>query len=324
MLLDFEKPLVELENRIDELKNYTDEKGIDLSAEIEILENRALALKKEIYHNLTPWQHTQLARHSERPNALDYIGMLFTDWLPLSGDRYYGDDPAVIGGVGKFEGLPVTVIGQVKGHNTKENLARNFGMTHPEGFRKCLRLVEQAAKFHRPVISFIDTPGAYSGIEAEERGQAWAIAENLLALARVKTPLIAVITGEGGSGGALALGVGDALLMLEHAIFSVISPEGCAAILWKDASRAAEAAAALKMTASELLRLGLIDGVIPEPLGGAHRDPESTANNLRQELRQIIQALRQIEPQTLVDNRWQRLRGIGEPKPGTISDVVGP
>jgi acetyl-CoA carboxylase carboxyl transferase subunit alpha len=319
MLLDFEKPLVELENRIEELKHYTGEKGIDLGTEIEILEHRALDLKKEIYQNLTPWQHTQLARHTERPNVLDYIRMLFTDWLPLAGDRHYGDDPAVVGGIGRFEGLPVTVIGHVKGHNTKENLARNFGMTHPEGFRKCLRLAEQAAKFHRPVISFIDTPGAYSGIDAEERGQAWAIAANLYSFARIATPLIAVITGEGGSGGALALGVGDALLMLEHAIFSVISPEGCAAILWKDAARAPEAAAALKLTASELLRLGLIDGVVPEPLGGAHRDPQATADNLRQEIRQVLQALLQIDPQTLVELRWKRLRGIGAPKSGTIN-----
>ena len=201
------------------MKNYTGEKGIDLGVEIEILEKRALDLKKEIYQNLTPWQRTQLARHAERPNALDYIRMLFTDWLPLAGDRFCGDDPAIVGGIGKFEDIPVTVIGQVKGHNTKENLARNFGMTHPEGFRKCLRLVRQAAKFHRPVISFIDTPGAYSGIDAEEGGQAWAIANNLHAFAQVKTPVISVITGEGGSGGALALGAGDALLMLENAFF---------------------------------------------------------------------------------------------------------
>ncbi len=314
MLLDFEKPLVELENRISELKNYTGEKGIDLGVEIESLEKRSLDLKKEIYQNLTPWQRTQLARHVERPNTLDYIKMLFTDWLPLSGDRLFGDDPAIVGGIGKFEGRPVTVIGQVKGHNTKENLARNFGMTHPEGFRKCWRLAQQAAKFHRPVLSFIDTPGAYSGIDAEERGQAWAIANNLYAFARLKTPLIAVITGEGGSGGALALGVGDALLMMENAVFSVISPEGCAAILWKDASRASQAAEALKMTASELLRLGLIDGVVPEPLGGAHRDPQGAAVNLRQELRQILQALQQIDPDTLVELRWKRIRGIGEPK----------
>jgi acetyl-CoA carboxylase carboxyl transferase subunit alpha len=313
MLLDFEKPLAELENRITELKNYTGDKGIDLGAEIDVLERRALDLKKEIYQNLTPWQRTQLARHTERPNALDYIKMLIDDWLPLSGDRLFGDDPAVVGGIGRFEGVPVTVIGQVKGHNTKENLARNFGMVHPEGFRKCLRLVQQAAKFHRPVISLIDTPGAYSGIDAEERGQAWAIAGNLFAFARLRTPLIAVITGEGGSGGALGLGVGDALLMLENAVFSVISPEGCAAILWKDSTRAPEAADAMKMTATELLRLGLIDGIVPEPLGGAHRDHQGAADSLRRELRQILKKLRQIELDTLVELRWKRFRSMGAP-----------
>ena len=313
MLLDFEKPLVELENRITELKNYTGEKGIDLDAEIEILEKRALDLKKEIYQNLTPWQRTQMARHAERPTALDYIKMLFTDWVTLSGDRLTGDDSALVGGIGRFEGVPVTVIGQVKGHNTKENLARNFGMNRPEGFRKCLRLAQQAAKFQRPVISLIDTPGAYSGIDAEEGGQAWAIAGNLQAFARLKTPVISVITGEGGSGGALALGTGDALLMLENAVFSVISPEGCAAILWKDASKASEAADAMKMTAPELLRLGLIDGIVPEPLGGAHHDPQGAAANLRQEIRQVLQALQQIEPDTLIDLRWKRLRSIGSP-----------
>jgi acetyl-CoA carboxylase carboxyl transferase subunit alpha len=314
MLLDFEKPLVELENRITDLKNYTGEKGIDLGAEIEILQKRALDLKKEIYQNLTPWQRTQLARHSERPNTLDYIKMLFTDWLSLSGDRLVGDDPAIVGGIGRFEGIPVTVIGQLKGHNTKENLARNFGMAHPEGFRKCLRLVQQAARFHRPVISFIDTPGAYSGIDAEEGGQAWAIAGSLHAFAQIKTPIISVITGEGGSGGALAMGAGDALLMLENAVFSVISPEGCAAILWNDAGRAPEAANAMKITASELLRLGLIDGIVTEPLGGAHCDPQRTAGNLRREIGQILPALQQIDPDALIELRWKRLRSIGSPR----------
>lgn len=312
LLLDFEKPLVELENRISELKKYAGEKGIDLRTEIELLEKRALELKKEIYQNLTPWQRTQLARHPERPNTLDYIKFLFTDFLALFGDRCSGDDPAIVGGIARFEGSPVTVIGHVKGHNTKENLARNFGMPHPEGFRKALRLVQQAEKFHRPVISFIDTPGAYSGVGAEERGQAWAIARNLYAFARVKTPIIVVITGEGGSGGALALGVGDLLLMLENAIFSVISPEGCAAILWKDAGRAPEAAAALKLTAPELLELGVIDGIVPEPLGGAHRDPQGAAENLRQELRKRLDELKRIDPEELVLNRWNRLRSIGK------------
>ncbi len=311
VILDFEKPLLELENRIAELKQYAGEKGIDLEAEINILENRLRDLKKEIYENLTPWQRTQLARHPERPNALDYFKLLFTDFLPLCGDRCCGDDPALVGGIARFEGVPVTVIGHMKGHNTKENLARNFGMPNPEGFRKALRLAQQAEKFGRSVISLIDTPGAYSGAGAEERGQAWAIASNLFAFSRLKTPIIVIITGEGGSGGALALGVGDVLLMLENAIFSVISPEGCAAILWKDAQRAPEAASVLKLTASELLSLGLIDGVIPEPLGGAHRDPEGTADNIRAEIRRRLQELRQIDAEQLVAARWGRLRRIG-------------
>lgn len=310
VILDFEKPLLELENRIAELKQYAGDKGIDLAAEINILENRLRELKKEIYENLTPWQRTQLSRHPERPNALDYFNLLFTDFLPLCGDRCYGDDPALVGGIARFEGVPVTVIGHVKGHNTKENLARNFGMPNPEGFRKALRLVQQAEKFQRPVISLVDTPGAYSGAGAEERGQAWAIANNLFAFSRLKTPIIVIITGEGGSGGALALGVGDVLLMLENSIFSVISPEGCAAILWKDSQRAPEAASALKLTASELLSLGLIDGVIPEPLGGAHRDPKGTADNIRAEIRQRLQELRQIDAEQLVAARWSRLRRI--------------
>ncbi len=310
VILDFEKPLLELENRIAELKQYAGDKGIDLAAEINILENRLRELKKEIYENLTPWQRTQLARHPERPNALDYFNLLFTDFLPLCGDRCYGDDPALVGGIARFEGVPVTVIGHVKGHNTKENLARNFGMPNPEGFRKALRLVQQAEKFQRPVISLVDTPGAYSGAGAEERGQAWAIANNLFAFSRLKTPIIVIITGEGGSGGALALGVGDVLLMLENSIFSVISPEGCATILWKDSQRAPEAASALKLTASELLSLGLIDGVIPEPLGGAHRDPKGTADNIRAEIRQRLQELRQIDAEQLVAARWSRLRRI--------------
>ncbi len=311
MLLDFEKPLVELENRISDLKNYTGEKGIDLGAEIEILEKRALDLKKEIYQNLTPWQRTQLARHPERPNTLDYIKMLFTDWLPLSGDRLVGDDPAVIGGIGRFEGIPVTVIGQVKGHNTKENLARNFGMAHPEGFRKSLRLVQQAAKFHRPVISFIDTPGAHSGIDAEEGGQAWAIAGNLRAFAQIKTPIISVITGEGGSGGALAMVAGDALLMLENAVFSVVSPEGCAAILWKDASRASEAANAMKITASELLRLGLIDGIVTEPLGGAHREPNVAVASVGRAIQAALDPLVGLEAAALIARRREKFLAMG-------------
>ncbi len=309
--LDFEKPLAELERKIAELKQYTGEKEIDLSAEIALLEKKAAELKEKTYQNLTPWQRLQLARHPDRPNFLDYVELLFTDFLFLHGDRCAGDDPAVVGGIGRFEGIPVTVIGHRKGHNTKENLACNFGMPHPEGFRKALRLVKQAEKFQRPVIFLVDTPGAYSGVAAEERGQSWAIAANLCSLARIETPILVVITGEGGSGGALALGVGDVVLMLENAVFSVISPEGCAAILWKDASRAPEAASALKITAAELLELGLIDAIVPEPLGGAHHDPKATAENLRLELRKWVLKLRKIPPSELVERRWERFRRIG-------------
>lgn len=310
--LSFERPLVELEKRSErsgESKNSKGEDQGDLDAGIERLENRALDQEKESYQYLTPWARARLARHPGRPDAPDYIKMLFTDFLALTKDGNFGDDSDVMGGIGRFDELPVTVIGQVKGHNTKENPARN--RLHPESLRKCLRLVQQAAKFHRPVISLIDTPGAYSGIDAEKCGQALAIVNNLYALLQIRTPLITVIIGEANSGGTLALGVGDALLMFENAVFSVISPEEYAAILRKDSTHVQEAAAALKMTASELLSLGLIDGIIPEPLGGAHRDPLKTANNLRQELRQVIQALRRIELDKLITLRWHRLRSIG-------------
>lgn len=311
-VVDFEKPLFELKNGNEELKNYTGEQGVSLNTPTNILETNVADYARDgIY---TPWERIRLVRHVGRPNVLDYIKMLFTDFLPLAGDRFVGDDPAVIGGIGRFEGVPVTVLGQVKGHNTKENLAHNFGMARPEGFRKCLRLIQQAAKFHRPVISFIDTPGAYFGVDAEEGGQAWAIAGNLYAFSQVGTPLITVITGECSSVGALALGIGDVLLMLENAVCSVVSPERCAADLWKDAERAPEAAAALKMTAPELLRLKLIDCIILEPRGGAHLDRQGTANELCQELRKVLQVLSRLDPEYLVDLRWNRLCSIGGTK----------
>lgn len=306
--VDFEKPLFELENRNEELKNYTGEQGINLNILTEMAEKNVATCAGEGI--CTPWERIRLVRHVGRPNVLDYIKMLFADFLPLAGDRLVGDDPAVVGGIGRFEGVPVTVLGQVKGHNTKENLAHNFGMAHPEGFRKCLRLVRQAAKFHRPVISFIDTPGAYFGVDAEEGGQAWAIASNLCAFSQIRTPLITVITGECSSVGALALGIGDVLLMLENAVCSVASPERCATDLWKDPGRAPEAAAALKMTAPELLYLKLIDCIILEPKGGAHLDPQGTANNLGQELRKALQVLSRLNQETLIDLRWNRLCSI--------------
>jgi len=306
--VDFEKPLLELENRNEELENYTGNKGINLNTVTEMLENNVTAYTGDGI--CTPWERIRLVRHAGRPNVLDYIKMLFTDFLPLAGDRLVGEDPAIAGGIGRFEEISVTVFGHVKGHNTKENLARNFGMAHPEGFRKCLRLARQAAKFHRPVISFIDTPGACFSIDAEEHGQAWAIASNLYAFSQIRTPIITVITGECCSVGALALGIGDALLMFENAVCSVVSPERCAADLWNDLERAPEAAAALKMTAPELLRLKLIDSIILEPKGGAHLDPQETANTLRQELRKVLQVLRRLDPETLIDLRWNRLCSI--------------
>jgi acetyl-CoA carboxylase carboxyl transferase subunit alpha len=310
-ILDFERPFVELENKIAELTSFSREKGLDLSGEIEHLEKRAEELKRSIFANLTPWQRVQLARHPDRPNTEEYVRMLFEDFIELHGDRCYGDDPAVLGGIGRFNGTAVTVIGHRKGRDTRENVSRNFGMAHPEGFRKALRLMHQAEKFGRPVITFIDTPGAHCGIGAEERGQSCAIAQNLLGMSALRVPIIVVVIGEGGSGGALALGVGNRILMQEHAIFSVISPEGCASILWKDPSRAQEAAEALKLTAHDLLALGIVDEVIPEPLGGAHRDPKGAAALLREGMVQHLETLRRMTPEDLVRSRCAKFRQIG-------------
>lgn len=310
-ILDFERPFVELENKIAELTSFSREKGLDLSGEIAHLEKRAEELKRSIFASLTPWQRVQLARHPDRPNTEEYVRMLFEDFVELHGDRCYGDDPAVLGGIGRFNGTAVTVIGHRKGRDTRENVSRNFGMAHPEGFRKALRLMHQAEKFGRPVITFIDTPGAHCGVGAEERGQSCAIAQNLLGMSALRVPIIVVVIGEGGSGGALALGVGNRILMQEHAIFSVISPEGCASILWKDPSRAQEAAEALKLTAHDLLTLGIIDEVIPEPLGGAHRDPKGAAALLRERMVQHLETLRRMTPEDLVRSRCTKFRRIG-------------
>jgi len=310
-VLDFERPFVELENKIVELTSFSRERELDLSDEIENLSRRANELKRSIFEHLTPAQKVQLARHPDRPGTEDYVRMLFQDFVELHGDRSYGDDPAVLGGIGRFDGQAVTVVGHLKGRDTMTNLSRNFGMAHPEGLRKALRLMLQAEKFGRPVISLIDTPGAHCGIGAEERGQSQAIAQNLLRMSALRVPIIVVVIGEGGSGGALALGVGDRILMQEHSIFSVISPEGCASILWKDASRAREAAEALKLTAQDLLSLGIIDEVVPEPLGGAHRDPETAGNLLREALARQLAALKDLPPGELVQRRYAKLREMG-------------
>jgi acetyl-CoA carboxylase carboxyl transferase subunit alpha len=313
-ILEFEKPIQELENKINELRNFSRDKGIDLSNEITTLEKRAMEVRESIYGNLNSWQQVLISRHPERPNTYDYINFIFRDFIELHGDRCLGDDPAVVGGIGRFNGRAVTIIGHLKGKDTKENLARNFGMAHPEGFRKGMRLMKQAEKFTRPVICFIDTPGANPGIGAEERGQFEAIARSILTMATLKTPIITVVIGEGASGGALAFGVGDRILMQEHTIYSVISPEGYASILWKDSSRAREAAEAIRITARDILELGVADKIIPEPLGGAHRDPEAAAALLGKAIAESLDELLLLKQEELMSCRYEKYRSIGNLK----------
>lgn len=310
--LQFEKPLLELNAKIVELKKFTEEKGIDLSEEIRKLEDKAAQLEKDIYGNLTPWQRVQIARHPERPTTLDYIKSIFTDFLELHGDRVFGEDPAIVAGIAKLNGQPVTVIGHQKGKDTRENIARNFGMPHPEGYRKALRLMQQADKFGRPIICFINTPGAYPGIAAEERGQSEAIARNLREMATFRVPIICVVTGEGGSGGALALGIGNRLLMMENSFYSVISPEGAAALLWKDAGLAQRAAEYLRITARDLKELGVIDGIIPEPMGGAHKDVEKQCVLMKDALLANLKELQTKDPQELKQDRYEKFAKIGQ------------
>ncbi len=307
--LDFEKPLAEIENRLVQLRGSDD--PVRARAEIARLEARLGRLQQKIYGGLTAWQRAQIARHPKRPRTLDFVNLLLEDWVELRGDRLFGDDKAIVGGLARFEGFPVVVIGHQKGRDTRENIARNFGMPHPEGYRKALRLMRLAAKFRTPIVAFIDTPGAYPGLGAEERGQAEAIAHNLREMATLATPIVCVVTGEGGSGGALAIGVGNRVLMLEYAIYAVISPEGCAAILWGDAAKAPEAAGLMRVTAPDLLRLGVIDGIVREPVGGAHRNWEQTADNLRSALRHHLQQLRGVSVATLLEERHDRFRRIG-------------
>ena len=311
-ILEFEKPLLELKNKIKELQSFMDEKEIDLSNEIKRLQKRAQNLRKEIYDNLEPWQILQISRHADRPLTADYIDYIVDDFVEIQGDRRYGDDKALIGGLGLIDGRPVTIMGHQKGKTTKQNLNRNFGMAHPEGYRKALRLMKQAEKFKRPVISLINTPGAYPGIGAEERGQAEAIAYNLMKMSALETPIIVIIIGEGGSGGALGIGLGDLNLMMEYSYYSVSSPEACAAILWKDANQAEEAASALKLTAPDLLKLDIIDKIIKEPPGGAHKNSELAAKILKAEITQAIQQLNNYSVEKLLRKRYQKYRNLGE------------
>lgn len=310
--LDFEKPLVELERQITHLKQLAAERHLDVRREIEPLETKLAGLRREIYEGLTPMQRVQVARHPRRPYTLDYLRALFTEFTELKGDRLYRDDPAIVGGWARLDGRPVMVVGHQKGRDTKENLRRNFGMPHPEGYRKALRLMRIAARFGAPVITLIDTPGAYPGLGAEERGQAEAIAHNLEEMAVLPTPIVSAVIGEGGSGGALALGVTDRILMMENAVYSVISPEGCAAILWKDASQKERAADALKLTAEDLHRLGVADEIVPEPPGGAHADPAAAASALGEALGRHIAELVALDRATLLARRAEKYRNLGE------------
>jgi acetyl-CoA carboxylase carboxyl transferase subunit alpha len=306
--LEFEQPLLELEGRISELQALDDPTKRE---EIARLQERLERLRQKTFAGLTAWQTTQLARHPRRPHTRDFCRLLFEDFIELHGDRFYGDDPAIVGGLARFDGQGVVVIGHQKGRETREKIARNFGMPHPEGYRKALRLMQLAEKFAKPVITFIDTPGAYPGIGAEERGQAEAIARNLREMAALRTPIVAVVTGEGGSGGALAIGMGNRVLMLEFAVYSVISPEGCAAILWGDAAKAAEAAEIMKITARDLHKLGVVDAIVPEPPGGAHRDWDAAATNLRTALAGHLRDLIPHPAGALVRDRQEKFRRIG-------------
>ncbi|MCM3731004.1 acetyl-CoA carboxylase carboxyl transferase subunit alpha [Fictibacillus nanhaiensis] len=310
--LEFEKPIHELEKKIAELKSFMDEKDIDLTDEIKRLEEKLSRLENSTYSEMKPWDRVQIARHAERPTTLDYINYLFTDFIELHGDRLFGDDEAIVGGVAFYKDLPVTVIGHQRGKDTKENLRRNFGMPHPEGYRKALRLMKQAEKFNRPIICFIDTKGAFPGKAAEERGQSEAIARNLVEMAGLTVPVICVVIGEGGSGGALALGVGNYVHMLENSTYSVISPEGAAAILWKDASLAKKAAESMRITAPDLKELGIIDEIIEEVKGGAHKDAKRQAELMDEVLETSLDALLSMSQEELINQRYEKYKKIGQ------------
>lgn len=310
--LDFERPIIELENRLESLRTSDEFGRGEISGEVEKLEKKIAKIKKEVFSNLSRWQITLLARHPSRPYMLDYVGMIFKNFIEIHGDRAFMDDPAIVAGFGELNGVKAVIIGQQKGRNTNQKLYRNFGMSHPEGYRKALRVMEMAEKFNLPIITFVDTPGAYPGMEAEERGQAEAIARNLLVMSGLKVPIVVAVIGEGGSGGALALGVGDYILMMEYSIYSVISPEGCASILWKDAGKGEVAADIMKITAPDLLKFGVVDTVVPEPDGGAHRDPETAADALKNCLANALDELDGLNGEELVKRRYDKYRTIGK------------
>ncbi len=309
--LDFEQPVAELETKIEELRYVQNESAVDISEEIDRLSKKSLQLTRDLYSNLTPWQMTQIARHPQRPYTLDYVADIFTDFQELHGDRHFADDQSIVGGLARFNGHACMVIGHQKGRDTKERATRNFGMSRPEGYRKALRLMKLAEKFGLPVFTFVDTPGAYPGIGAEERSQSEAIGRNIYEMAQLEVPIIVTIIGEGGSGGALAISVGDQLLMLQFAIYSVISPEGCASILWKTAERASDAADALGITAHRLKALGLVDKIVNEPVGGAHRDPKQMAAYLKRALNDALRLVSDLKPKELLQRRHERLQSYG-------------
>lgn len=313
-VLEFEKKIEELAKKIEEVKQFSKEHGVDLSVEIDKMEAKLESMKGEVYNNLTAWEKVTLAKLIERPTALDYIERIFSDFFELHGDRNFKDDQSIVGGVGRLNDIPVTIIGQQKGRDTKENITRNFGMPHPEGYRKALRLMKQAEKFNRPIICFVDTPGAFPGVGAEERGQGEAIARNLMEMANLKVPVISVVIGEGGSGGALAMAVADEVWMLENSIYSILSPEGFASILWKDSSRAKEAAEVMKITAEDLKHFGIVERVIKEPLGGAHKNVDETAANIKTALTETITKLCTYNIEELLNKRYNRFRSFGEYK----------
>ncbi|BBL23848.1 MULTISPECIES: acetyl-CoA carboxylase carboxyltransferase subunit alpha [Comamonas] len=309
--LDFEQPIAELEAKIEELRYVQTESAVDISEEIDQLSKKSQQLTKDIYSDLSPWQITKIARHPERPYTLDYVRECFTDFVEMHGDRHFSDDKSIIGGLARFNGQPCMVIGHQKGRDTKERALRNFGMTRPEGYRKALRLMKTAEKFHLPVFTFVDTPGAFPGIDAEERGQSEAIGRNIFEMAQLQTPIITTIIGEGGSGGALAIAVADQVLMLQYSVYSVISPEGCASILWKTGEKASEAAEAMGITAHRLKALGLVDKIVNEPVGGGHRDPKQMASFLKRALADAWRQLSDLKPKELQDRRYERLQSYG-------------